>query len=92
MAKTEIEELRANLETIVKWKEGRSVNALLDTFIQLNFLDVKANKEEWQKIKEALATNSELKDEDVRQYLTVKAFAKKGFWWWDPENWTLEEE
>lgn len=87
MAKTELQQLTSHIRTIQNWTNEQSVLALQDVFISLNELDQQINNEKWDELKKALAENKELRDTDVQQFLSRKALAKKGYWYWNPENW-----
>ncbi len=92
MPRTEKQYLIDGIDTIQKWNHDRSIHVLFDMFYRFTLFDMDKNTVLWKEFREALAANDYLKDKEARRFLTSKKFAKQGYWWWDPENWTLEEE
>lgn len=72
------------------WNPSRSRFTLENDFYQL-MLSGPATRdvpELWKDYRRALAENPHLEDPDLRQFLKRPQFAKEGFWWFDPSEWT----
>lgn len=87
MAKTEKQYLIDGIDTIQQWNHDRSIHALFDMFYRFTEFDLHKNIALWEELRQALAANVNLRDEDARRFLTAKNYAKQGFWWWDPKSW-----
>lgn len=72
------------------WKPGRSRNALENDFYQLmlNGPALDEHKQLWNEFRMALAQNEHLQDGDLREFLTRLNYAREGYWWFDPAEWS----
>ena len=87
-----LEELTLKWVTaLVKEYDGHeNFVGFLVAFYALEDIEQDMYSELWQKFRQALAENELLqKDFKAAEYEDKKA-AKRGFWWWDVKNWTVD--
>ena len=86
------EELKLKYVTALvrEYDEDGHVDALFLGFYVLKEIPQNKYQELWQELRLALAENELLqKDFKAAEYEDKKA-AKRGFWWWDVKNWTVD--
>lgn len=71
------------------WKPDRSRFALENDFYQLMLSGPPTDEytDLWQDFSTALAENEFLMNDDLRDFLTRKDYAREGYWWFDPMQW-----
>ncbi len=87
MAENERQKLRRYIRIIQAWSEDRVIEKVEGTFYNLATLDQNRNEDLWEELGEALQENEALHREEALWYLRDDAFAARGYWWFDPENW-----
>ena len=87
MKRTERQELIHAANIIRDWDPAGTVIELERTFFILNDIPGTRYTEEWESIRRALNENESLSNAVIRDNLSRKNLARKGYWWWDPEMW-----
>ena len=85
---TDEERFKIDIMIVNEWTTNRTCTEIEDLFIRLEEYDLNKNTDFWEKLREALAGNNELLDEQLQAYIYKPVLAANGFWWYDKKNWT----
>ena len=86
---TEREELRREIRIVSAWRPSKVPNGVVSAFLRLEDLDRSENRDLWEELREALAANPALRDRDLLAHVARPELAAQGYWWYDPDRWTL---
>lgn len=87
MAETEKQMLERAIRILEHWTVQRTPAVVQLVFLELRNLDQSNNHVLWSKLRETLATNTELLDVDLQDYIYEPELAKNGWWWYDRNLW-----
>ena len=86
---TDREKLRWAISLVSEWREEFEWNELVDVFMRLEQIDGgDQNHDLWLALKDALKSNEALHDTELIRFLRDEELAAKGYWWYDPREWT----
>lgn len=89
---TDKEVLENTIEYASEFEREQSPFRLEVYFYQLHEADQSQNEELWNELRSVLADNSELHLKASREFLSRPSLSDEGYWWWDPEEWEVENE
>ena len=70
------------------WHTGEMPSEVESVFLELQELSQSANQDLWRQLREALASNEELRHPEIQKFIGREDLAREGYWWYDSEQWT----
>lgn len=83
--------LKHAIAVVCEWEEPAPATELHVVFSDLMDLDQSKDIELWDELRRALAENPELKYPVHRRQVGSTAHPLR-YWWWDPKNWSTDNE
>ncbi len=85
--KSERERLNWAIGLLREWEEPYQWAEVENVFLHLDELDRSANAGLWAELRRVLTTNEAFRDPDLQRFLRNERLARKGHWWYDPNQW-----